>query len=358
MSSSRRHRPSRSNIMFTNAVYFPNYAVYNGDTPAQLNYSCISLVYYAFAKVTEAGHIMLGDEWADATVACDGARGAVGSLLHLKQQHPHLQVVLSVGGNASTPFYPSVAASPVLRDNFARSALGLIEASGLDGIDISWTFPSDPQQAADFVSLLAQIRMHFGEDRYYLTATLPASTNDLAAYDLVQIANCVDLVNLAAYDLYGSWSPRAGHHAQLYAVGKDEPSGASSVQFLMANGMPAKKILVGVPLYGRSFVGPHTTGPGHKFVSVAPEGSDGTFEYRDLPRPQTREHVDKRVVAAQCVGGDGGFVSYDNPDTVRIKATFCKQKSLGGMFYWGAPFDSKDSKRSLIATGFRTLHGS
>jgi chitinase len=46
--------------MFTNAVYFPNYALYNGDTPAQLNYSCISLVYYAFARVTEAGHIVVG----------------------------------------------------------------------------------------------------------------------------------------------------------------------------------------------------------------------------------------------------------------------------------------------------------
>lgn len=45
--------------MFTNAVYFPNYALYNGDTPAQLNYSCISLVYYASARVTEAGHIVV-----------------------------------------------------------------------------------------------------------------------------------------------------------------------------------------------------------------------------------------------------------------------------------------------------------
>ncbi|KAL1907142.1 hypothetical protein Sste5344_007093 [Sporothrix stenoceras] len=358
MSSSRRHRPSRSNIMFTNAVYFPNYALYNGDTPAQLNYSCISLVYYAYARVTEAGHIMLGDEWTDANVPCDGARGALGSLLHLKQQHPHLQVVLSVGGTAFSAIYASVAASPVLRDNFARSALGLIEASGLDGIDINWAYPTDPHQAADFVALLAQVRMHFGEDRYYLTASLPGGIGELSMFDLQQVADCVDLINLAAYDFYGPWSARCGHHAQLYAVGKDEPSGASSVQYLMANGVPAKKILLGIPLYGRSFVGPHATGPGHKFVNVTEDASDSTFEYRDLPRPATRENVDKRVVAAQCVGGDGGFVSYDNPDTVRIKAAFCKQKSLGGLFYWGAPFDSKDSKRSLIAAGFRTLHGS
>jgi chitinase len=55
--------------------------------------------------------------------------------MHLKQQHPHLQVVLSIGGAASVETFPAVAASPILRDNFARSALGLVEASGLDGID-------------------------------------------------------------------------------------------------------------------------------------------------------------------------------------------------------------------------------
>ena len=61
--SSRRPRTSRSNIMFTNAVYFPNEALYHGHTPAQLNYSCISLVYYAFAKVTPAGHVFVRQCW-------------------------------------------------------------------------------------------------------------------------------------------------------------------------------------------------------------------------------------------------------------------------------------------------------
>lgn len=55
--------------------------------------------------------------------------------MHLKQMHPHLQVILSIGGGASSQAFSTVAASTVLRDNFARSARGLVEASGLDGID-------------------------------------------------------------------------------------------------------------------------------------------------------------------------------------------------------------------------------
>jgi len=55
--------------------------------------------------------------------------------MHLKQIYPHLQVVLSIGGGASAETFPIVASNTLLRDNFARSARGLVEASGLDGID-------------------------------------------------------------------------------------------------------------------------------------------------------------------------------------------------------------------------------
>ena len=55
--------------------------------------------------------------------------------MHLKQRHPYLQVLLSIGGNESAELFPLIAANTLYRDNFARAALGLVEASGLDGID-------------------------------------------------------------------------------------------------------------------------------------------------------------------------------------------------------------------------------
>lgn len=155
-SSSRTSRKavSLSQVFYKNAVYFPNYRLYNGDTPGALNFSCISTVYYCFANValdggvfvstktasSDSRHkltlvIQLSDEYADLQAPCDGVSGGLGSLMHLKQKHPHLQVILSIGGGASSQAFSTVAASAVLRDNFARSARGLVEASGLDGID-------------------------------------------------------------------------------------------------------------------------------------------------------------------------------------------------------------------------------
>ena len=78
--------------------------------------------------------LKLSDEVADTQVACDGVQGGLGSLMHLKQAHPHLSVVLSIGGGNSSEIFPIVASNTLLRDNFGRSARGLVEASGLDGI--------------------------------------------------------------------------------------------------------------------------------------------------------------------------------------------------------------------------------
>lgn len=262
--------------------------------------------------------------------------------MHLKEKHAHLRVVLSIGGGNSSEVYPVVAGNTLLRDNFARSALGLVEASGLDGIDsklshvswvlrliqipeVAWEYPCDAQQGYDFLALLAAIRIHLTEDRFILTAALPASKAVLQFLDVRMVGEYLDFVNLMAYDFFGYWTSRSGHHAQLYAMNKDETSASSGVSYLMSHGLPAKKILLGIPTYGRSFL--QATGPGQKFKGVG--GEEGTFEYNRLPRKGCKESVDKRHVAAQCVGGDGGFVTYDNPDTVKIKANFCKQKGLG-----------------------------
>lgn len=65
----------------------------------------------------------------------DGATGCLGSFMRLKQQHEHLQLILSVGGGAASQNFATVAASAATRDNFGKSAKGLVEASGFQGID-------------------------------------------------------------------------------------------------------------------------------------------------------------------------------------------------------------------------------
>jgi chitinase len=169
-----------------------------------------------------------------------------------------------------------------------------------------------------------------------LIAALPAGQWVLRNIDLYRAQEYLDFINLMAYDFAGSWSPTAGHHAQLFPGSAGEPSGSAGVEYVVSTGFPAQKILLGIPVYGRSFLG--AAGPGHAYSGTA--GADGTFEYKDLPRDGAEEIVNSRVIGAFCTGGDGGFVTYDNPETVKVKAGYCREKGLGvslscSRVFWG-----------------------
>jgi len=69
---------------------------------------------------------------------------------------------------------------------------------------------------------MAAIRIHLPDDNYLLTAALPASKAVLQNIDLRRVGDYLDFINLMAYDFFGPWTHKAGHHAQLYAMGKDE----------------------------------------------------------------------------------------------------------------------------------------
>jgi chitinase len=83
----------------------------------------------------------LSDEYADAQMPVDESTGCLGSFMRLKEQHEHLQLILSIGGGAASHNFAAIAATAATRDNFGRSAKGLVEASRFDGIDSESDFP-------------------------------------------------------------------------------------------------------------------------------------------------------------------------------------------------------------------------
>lgn len=280
------------------------------------------------------------------------------SFAALKKTYRILKVLLSIGGagKGSEPF-AAVACDPNARTRFAQSARDMCLEYGLDGIDIDWEHPSDAQQGADYVQLLAKLRQFLPSPRFTLSTALPAGEWALQHIPLAQAAQYLDLVNIMSYDFSGPWVQEVGHQAQLFTHHTPHNhaatiSCASCVRYFRSHGVPAKKILLGIPAYGRSFM--NTRGVGHSFAGSG--GEDGVFEYRDLPRPGTTEKVDKDVGAAYCVGGDGGFVSYDNPETVKMKATFARNHDLAGLFYWTGTGDHPDVSRSLVYSGYTALH--
>ncbi|KAJ5224200.1 CAZyme family GH18 [Penicillium citrinum] len=335
--------------LYTNAAYYPNWRIYRKQPPSSLRLGFVSHVFYAFAWVREDGTIYLSDEWADTQMDVDGAKGCLNAFVQLKQQYSQLRVILSVGGQGKgSEHFAAVAHSRSKTEVFVRSARQLVDQYGLDGIDVDWEHPANSKEGKDYVRLLSKLREVLPAPRYVLATALPASQWFLRHIDLGAAQKHLDMINLMTYDFFGPWESEAGHQAQLHG---SPISGYSSVDYALMQGIPAKKIILGVPVYGRSFLG--CSGPGQRYAGHG--GEDGVFDYSELPRPGAQEIHDERAGAAYCVGSDGGFVTYDTPATVKQKANFVTSSKLGGLFYWHICSDAR-GPRSLLETGYNTLH--
>lgn len=204
------------------------------------------------------------------------------------------------------------------------------------------------------------LRASLPSPRYLLTSAIQAGAWSLRHIPLAEVSKQVDLVNLMAYDFVGpnfGGSVLSGHHSQLWAPlpNSDERfnlSGSVAVQYILRCGFPAFKVLLGIPLYGRSF--PQSTGLHQPFHGSG--GVDGCFEFWQLPRPGTKEIYDERHGAAYCIGGDGGFVTYDNAESVVTKARFALRQGLAGLFYWHIGQD-RPGEESLVRIGCDVLRG-
>jgi chitinase len=157
-----------------------------------------------------------------------------------------------------------------------------------------------------------------------------------------------------AYDYSGPQDSVAGHSSNL----KRSTSDAKSTPFdteqavadYIAAGIPASKIVVGMPLYGRAFA--NTDGPGKPFTGVGNGTWElGVYDYKDLPLSGAVVNIDNATVAAWSYDpAKRHMVSFDTTYITRLKATFVKHHKLGGAMWWESSGDKKGANDSLIST--------
>ncbi|KAI3326618.1 endochitinase [Xylariaceae sp. AK1471] len=366
-------------VNFKNAVYFTNWGIYARNyQPAQLPASQLDQVLYSFANFRSDGTVYTSDSYADLEKHYNGdswndiginAYGCVKQLYGLKQANRQLKVLLSIGGWTYSPGFAAMAASDAVRTTFAKTAVELIKDWVFDGIDIDWEWPASETEANDMVSLLTAIRKELDSYsttyasgyHFLLSVCLPAGP---ANYKLLKLSAMnsagVDQFNMLAYDYAGSWDTTTGHQANLYpdpADPLDTPfSTDAAIEAYIAAGVPANKIILGLPLYGRAFE--NTAGLGQAYSGVGSGSWDnGIWDYKVLPRSGTEIYDATAGASYSYDNATGELISYDNVASVQKKVTYLQSKGLGGTMFWEASGDRADSG-SLIAAAYNAQGGS
>ncbi len=276
------------------AGYFEEWSIYGAhyniaDLQSNGVADKITHFYYAFANVAPtsgapdaACHI--ADSWADFQTPflppvngiADTAPlfGNFAELVKLKQLHPDLKILISLGGAsaANTAGFVFAASTPQLRAQLAAScidmfikgnvAAGVSTGTLFDGIDVDWEFPAAADKQ-NFTLLLREFRKQLNalgeanDTHYLLTIAAPAGEQDFSNIELAKVARQLDFFNIEGYDYHGTWETTTNHHAPLFGsrTNPDNFFVEFTIDAYLDAGVPARKLLLGVPFYGHGWTG-------------------------------------------------------------------------------------------------------
>ncbi|MCW2919849.1 MAG: chiA1 [Actinomycetia bacterium] len=348
------------------------YAGWNSATypVAQIPADRITHLFYAFSTIKDGRCVVGGNAAAD-----------FAALAALKRAHPHLRTEISIGGWGAAGF-SDAALTPASRRQFASSCLALFfdqYRGSFDGVDLDWEFPvyggpteitDRPEDRRNMTLLSQEFRRQLdrlGRQRdthYLLTAALPAGRlqtdgpyDPAVSFDLRALGRVLDFINLMTYDMGTGFSAVSTFNAPMREVA-DDPLGqpmrrwnnvTNAVQYYQNHGVPADRLVLGVPFYGRGF---HVVaeGPNHGLyqnydATLWPGGWKDIKGLLNDPKWTLHWHT---VAETPWLynAAERQFISFENPESIGIRAQHAKASGLLGTFMWELSDD--DAQHSLL----------
>jgi chitinase len=343
------------------AYVFPREVVL---TEEQIDAGKLTRVNYAFSNISE-GRMVEG-------YANDGKNFAV---LHaLKLKNPQLTILVSVGGWLWSTGFSDMALTQQSRATFIESVDQFVTRYQLDGLDIDWEYPGlvgsghpfRPEDKQNYTLLMKELRTRFNamqkrlHRQLYITIATGASTDVLQHTEMAEVQKYVDTVNLMAYDYYEPSDDKiTGNHAPLFTDPLDpkKVSADESVKDYVSAGVPASKLVLGVPFYGHVWgqVASTTNGlfqPGHpvpnayaNYAAIA-----GTMIDKGFTR-----YWDKASSVPYLYSAEKQiFVSYEDPESLALKCKYVLAHHLGGMMFWDYGSDPSGTLLTAIDDGLKS----
>lgn len=345
--------------------------------PDKIPFSKLTSVNYAFFYPLPDGHLVGRDTVDDAMILGGGWNGEVNndrprsSLTTLAHKNG-VRVVLSVGGWNDSGNFSEVAKSGARREQFAHSCVNAIKTYSLDGIDLDWEYPTyvehggKPEDKENCTRLLTSLRDSLdvygrvARKSLVLSAALPATEIHASGFDIEKIAPLLDYLNIMTYDLNGEWASLSGHNAPLYSSGESDTSrnvDASFKLFTATFHVPSSKVTLGVPFYGHTYAMCTALHTPHAGADTVHFSKNGVF-YSDIvetKRKLTRFWDDRAKVPYTVDSSWNTLVSYDDEESVALKAQYVIDHHAGGVIIWEITGDRLPDGRTPLLDVLSTM---
>jgi chitinase len=314
------------------------YVTYYGSATPDPTY--LTHINYAFAELYMKDGVYQRFDLQGQRARFDMVKG-------LKQKNFNLKVMLSFtdlvenSDNARGGGFSALAKDPASRKQFAQDCLAFVRNEGIDGIDIDWEFPGmtfssteyDTQVDVDnYVLLMKDLRETLGSSILLTYAgycmNVRETTDGGRRYiDAAAVAPYVDFINIMTYDM--DETPR---HQSALVSSKAYFDCTRSVNEYLNAGVPASKLVLGIPFYARN--------------SFAGGGAINYGKFNTLPAGYKTDNWDADASVPYLTDASGNYAGgYDDPRSIAIKGDWLLGKGMKGMMFWD--YDGDDAAGTL-----------
>lgn len=373
--------PTQSNY-FKIVCYFTNWAWYRRGlgkyTPEDINPDLCTHIVYGFAVLDYENLVIKAhDSWADFD------NKFYERVTDLKSKG--IKVTLAIGGwnDSEGDKYSRLVNNPAARERFIKNVIEFLEKYNFDGLDLDWEYPKCWQvdckkgPSSDkpaFAAWVRELKAAFTPKKLLLSAAVsPSKTVIDAGYDVPSLARDLDWIAVMTYDFHGQWDKKTGHVAPLYEHPEDDVTFFNanySINYWISEGVPRRKIIMGMPLYGQAFqlereanygLNAPAPGPGQAGEFTRAAGFLAYYEICEKVRNEgwTVVHDEKHRMGPYAYKGNQ-WVSFDDQPMIARKSEYIRRMDLGGGMIWALDLDDftnrcGEGKHPLLSTIRRIL---
>ncbi|XP_055390422.1 chitinase-3-like protein 1 [Condylostylus longicornis] len=300
-------------------------------------------------------------------------RGNIRKFNNKKHYNVNLKTLVAVGGwdpTESSRRYSLIFLDEANQDRFVKSTIDFIVKHNFNGLALHWTYPGlnggdVNRDKHNLTSLLRKLKEEFSKKNLLLVAICQGLTSQIDdSYNVKDVSQNVDYIYLTSYDLYGEWSKHIGIASGLYLHPNEEDKGLS-VDSVVTNwinrGAEPKRIIMGIPLFGRTFTlkyenqtepGAFHVGPGRKSQHLQ---YAGIMSYMELCQVLDKEgwtikweDTQKNPYAFK----DDQWIGFENTRSLEIKSRYVIDRKLAGI---AAVFVEDDDFRGFCGEKYARL---